>query len=59
MASGPLLDHQCQEYERDDLVLVRGMFDDEEIGLLRRAAKEDREIDQHCDVAFSSLNRVT
>ena len=47
MASGPLQDKVLEEYERDGFVLARGMFDSEEIGLLRRAAKEDRELDQH------------
>ena len=47
MASGPLNDSQVQEYEENGFVVVRKMFDDQEIGLLRRAAKEDRELDQH------------
>jgi ectoine hydroxylase len=47
MAAGPLKDKLLEEYERDGFVLARGMFDEEEIGLLRRAAKEDRELDQH------------
>src|SRR6201996_2978481 len=47
MAKGPLKDNLLEEYERDGFVLARGMFDNEEIGLLRRAAKEDRELDQH------------
>lgn len=47
MASGPLRDELKPEYERNGYVLVKGMFDSEEIGLLRRAAKEDRQLDQH------------
>jgi ectoine hydroxylase len=47
MASGPLRDELIPEYERDGYVLVKGMFDRDEIGLLRRAAKEDRQLDQH------------
>lgn len=47
MAAGPLTDKQIQEYHRDGFVLARRMFDTEEIDLLRRAAKEDRELDQH------------
>lgn len=47
MATGPLKDNLLEEYEREGFVLARGMFDNEEIGLLRRAAKEDRELDQH------------
>jgi ectoine hydroxylase len=47
MAAGPLQNNLLEEYERNGFVLARGMFDSEEIGLLRRAAKEDRELDQH------------
>lgn len=47
MAAGPLTDKHIQEYHRDGFVLARRMFDTEEIDLLRRAAKEDRELDQH------------
>ena len=47
MASGPLQDSLLKDYARDGFVIVRKMFDSEEIGLLRRAAKEDRELDQH------------
>ena len=47
MAAGPLQDETVKQYERDGYVVVRGMFDAEEIELLRRAAKEDRELDQH------------
>jgi ectoine hydroxylase len=47
MAKGPLKRSLLEEYEREGFVLARRMFDEEEIGLLRRAAKEDRELDQH------------
>lgn len=47
MAAGPLKPTILNEYERDGFVVARKMFDSEEIGLLRRAAKEDRELDQH------------
>jgi ectoine hydroxylase len=47
MASGPLSKDVLKEYERNGFVIARRMFDDEEIGLLRRAAKEDRALDQH------------
>src|SRR5215472_7015543 len=47
MASGPLHDDLLKTYESDGFVIARGMFDIEEIGLLRRAAKEDRAPDQH------------
>jgi len=47
MASGPLSKNILEEYEEKGFVVARKMFDSEEIGLLRRAAKEDRELDQH------------
>jgi hypothetical protein len=47
MAIGPLTEVQVRDYERDGFVIARQMFDGEEIELLRRAAKEDRELDQH------------
>jgi len=47
MASGPLNSSQIAEYAERGFVLARGMFDPEEIGLLRRAAKEDKALDDH------------
>ena len=47
MASGPLNPSQIAEYTERGFVLARGMFDAEEIGLLRRAAKEDKALDDH------------
>jgi ectoine hydroxylase len=47
MATGPLHDETLEQYERDGFVVARNMFDQEEIELLRRAAKEDRQLDQH------------
>src|SRR6476646_6942342 len=47
MASGPLNQSQIAEYTEQGFVLARGMFDPEEIGLLRRAAKEDKALDDH------------
>ncbi len=47
MAAGPLKDEILKTYEADGFVIARGMFSGEEIGLLRRAAKEDRQLDQH------------
>jgi ectoine hydroxylase len=47
MASGPLNPSQIAEYSERGFVLARGMFDPEEIGLLRRAAKEDKALDDH------------
>jgi len=47
MASGPLNPSQIAEYAERGFVLARAMFDAEEIGLLRRAAKEDKALDDH------------
>jgi hypothetical protein len=47
MASGPLTQDALSQYQSDGYVLVRGMFDAEEIGLLRRSAKEDKAFDDH------------
>jgi ectoine hydroxylase-related dioxygenase (phytanoyl-CoA dioxygenase family) len=34
-------------YKRDGFLVLKALFDAEEIGLLRRAAKEDRALDEH------------
>jgi hypothetical protein len=47
MASGPLGNNVLDEYGRNGFVIARGMFNRKEIDLLQRAAKEDRELDQH------------
>jgi ectoine hydroxylase len=47
MANGPLKAEQVKEYHKNGYVLAKGLFDSQEIGLLHRAAKEDRELDQH------------
>ena len=47
MASGPIQDERVRDYQQDGYYLAKGLFDEEEIVLLRRAAKEDRELDQH------------
>jgi ectoine hydroxylase len=47
MATGPISDRQVRDYHADGYVLAKGLFDVEEINLLQRAAKEDRELDQH------------
>lgn len=47
MAAGPLRAASLSAYERDGFLIARQMFDSEEIALLRRAAKEDRALDQH------------
>ena len=45
-----LSDEQAAFYRREGYVIARGMFDQQEMDLLRRAAKEDRALDEH---AFS------
>lgn len=47
MATGPLEKKVLSEYERNGFVVARSMFSKEEIDLLRRASKEDRQLDQH------------
>ena len=47
MAASSLKDDLLVQYEADGFTIARRMFDSEEIELLRRAAKEDRELDQH------------
>lgn len=47
MAGGPLEKSSLSAYERDGYWIARKMYDAEEIGLLRRAAKEDRALDAH------------
>jgi len=47
MARGPLSDAEVRDYQCNGYVLVKALFDPEEIGLLRRAAKEDRALDEH------------
>lgn len=46
MSNGPLSADQLISYADDGYVVVRGLFDAEEIDLLGRAAKEDRVLDQ-------------
>jgi ectoine hydroxylase len=47
MAAGPLKNDAIAEYEDKGFVLARKMFDTDEIDLLRQAAKQDRDLDQH------------
>lgn len=47
MARGPLTDEEVQQYREDGYVLVRSLFDAEEIELLGRAAREDKALDEH------------
>ena len=45
--TAPLSPQQLAAYEKDGYIVVPALFDTEEIELLRRAAKEDRELDSH------------
>ena len=47
MRPGPLTHDQVATYERDGSLPIPGLFDSEEIELLRRSAREDRELDSH------------
>jgi hypothetical protein len=47
MALGPIPKDLIPEYRQKGYIVVRGMFDAEEIGLLRRASKEDKTMDDH------------
>jgi ectoine hydroxylase len=47
MAKGVISDAEVRSYHEDGFVLVPGMLDAEEVGLLARAAREDRVLDQH------------
>lgn len=50
MNPGELTPTQLEAYHRDGHTLKKGLFDVEEIDLLRRSAREDRELDQHAYV---------
>jgi ectoine hydroxylase-related dioxygenase (phytanoyl-CoA dioxygenase family) len=45
--TAPLSKEQLETYAHDGFVLVKEFFDAEEVDLLRRAAKEDRALDDH------------
>jgi hypothetical protein len=47
MASGPIQENAVGEFHDSGFTIARGMFDADEVGLLARAAKEDRALDQH------------
>ncbi len=47
MARGPLTDEEVRCYHGQGYVLVHSLLDTNEIDLLRRAAKEDRALDEH------------
>jgi hypothetical protein len=46
MAKGVISDERVADYARDGFVLIGGMLDAVEVGLLSRAAREDRVLDQ-------------
>jgi len=43
----PLTGAQVDQYDSDGFLVIKALFDEEEIGLLRRAAKEDKQLDDH------------
>jgi len=47
MPKGCIDDEQVRRYREEGYILVERMFDAKEIGLLGRAAREDRELDRH------------
>jgi hypothetical protein len=47
MAKGCISESEARQYHETGFLLVKGFYDAEEIGLLKRAAKEDRALDQH------------
>jgi hypothetical protein len=47
MPKGVISDQDVSAYHQDGYVLVPGMFDEVESGLLAAAARHDRELDQH------------
>ena len=42
-----LSSQQLQQYDESGYLLIEGLFDSEEIELLRRSAKEDKQLDEH------------
>lgn len=47
MRPGPLDQAQLSAYDSDGYLFRRGLFDEEEVGLLRESAKADRALDEH------------
>ncbi len=47
MITDALGETELGRYHQDGYVLIKGMLDPEEVGLLGRAAREDRVLDQH------------
>jgi len=42
-----LVENNVQQYHQDGYYIAKGFYDPDEIGVLRRAAKEDHELDKH------------
>lgn len=47
MPKGSITGAQVAQYDDDGYVLIRQMFDTVETGLLARAARDDRTLDEH------------
>lgn len=47
MTAATLTDDQLSQYDQDGYLILKGLFDGEEIDLLRRSAKEDKRLDDH------------
>jgi hypothetical protein len=47
MNSNRLTDNQLNAYAEDGYLLLQGMLDEEEVGMLGRCAREDRVLDEH------------
>ena len=58
MSHEPLSETLIAEFHRQGFALARGMFHPEEIDLLRRAAKEDKSLDDHAFGRDDGAGRV-
>lgn len=47
MSPSLLTPDQLAEFDKDGFLLLPGLFDAEEVGLLRRSAKQDKQLDDH------------
>ncbi|HEY4049859.1 MAG TPA: phytanoyl-CoA dioxygenase family protein [Acidobacteriaceae bacterium] len=47
MAHGPISNEEAQSYHENGYLLIKAMLNAEEVGLLGRAARQDRVLDQH------------
>ena len=45
--NGKFTKQQIADYQRDGYVILKGLLDSKEVGLLRERAKTDREMDNH------------